>query len=63
MDIKSKEKLLIELRAKLYEKKISRSSKKSKEDVVDKTFKDLGIDKDLFMKELDMKNKQQKISK
>lgn len=41
------------LRAKIAEKKIERSDKKQKEKILEKTLKNIGIDKDQFKKDLE----------
>jgi hypothetical protein len=46
------------LRAKIGEKRIERSSKQSKENILDKTLKDIGIDKEKFKKDLEEIKKQ-----
>ncbi len=46
-----KEELKKSLKAKLQEKKMSRSSKKVKQDVLDKTLKESGIDKETFIQD------------
>lgn len=46
------------LRAKIGEKRIQRSSKQNKENMLDKTLKDIGIDKEKFKKDLEEIKKQ-----
>lgn len=46
------------LRAKISEKRIERSSKQSRENILDKTLKDIGIDKEKFKKDLEEVKKQ-----
>lgn len=46
------------LRAKIGEKRIQRSSKQNKENILDKTLKDIGIDKEKFKKDLEEIKKQ-----
>lgn len=46
------------LRAKISEKRIERSSKHSRENILDKTLKDIGIDKEKFKKDLEEVKKQ-----
>ena len=46
------------LRAKIGEKRIQRSSKQNRENILDKTLKDIGIDKEKFKKDLEEIKKQ-----
>jgi hypothetical protein len=46
------------LRSKLEERKIQRSSKKTKEHVLEKTLKKIGIDKEQLKKDLELVKKQ-----
>jgi ribosomal protein S4 len=49
--------LVKKLRSKIGEKSIKRSSKISKENILDKTLGEMGIDKTRFMKDLEAVNK------
>lgn len=55
---KNKQELKAMLKAKIGEKKIQRSSKEKKEHVLDKTLKDIGIDKEKFKNDLEAIKKQ-----
>jgi hypothetical protein len=52
-DKKSKEELRTLLRSKIGEKRISRSSKQKKEDILNKELKKIGIDKEKFKADLE----------
>jgi hypothetical protein len=55
---KSSSELRNMLRAKIGEKRIKRSSKQNRENILDKTLKDIGIDKEKFKKDLEEVKKQ-----
>jgi len=55
---KSSSELRNMLRAKIGEKRIQRSSKQNRENILDKTLKDIGIDKEKFKKDLEEVKKQ-----
>jgi len=55
---KSSSELRNMLRAKIGEKRIQRSSKQNRENILDKTLKDIGNDKEKFKKDLEEVKKQ-----
>ena len=56
--VKSKEELKKILHSKIAEKRISRGTKLQKENILKKTLKNMGIDKDKFKKDLEDVKKQ-----
>lgn len=55
---KNREELKAMLKARIGEKKIQRSSKEKKENILEKTLKDIGIDKEKFKNDLEAIKKQ-----
>jgi hypothetical protein len=58
MNDKDREELKKRLRARIEEGKISRSSKSAKQDILDKTLKNMGIDKEKLEKDMEEVKKQ-----
>lgn len=58
MNDKDREELKKRLRARIEEGKISRSSKVVKQDILDKTLKNMGIDKEKLEKDMEEVKKQ-----